>query len=85
MGLTRGLKSYTKFEAKLKDCLLCLVLDELVERTAPATEFRTGFLKVLAVFKGIYPNWQDAYAFADEYFVTNASAAEERIQQLMQQ
>lgn len=65
-GYDRGLKSYAKFEAKLKDALLAMTLDGLVERSAPAERYRHALREVLASWDEIFPNWPDAHLFALE-------------------
>ena len=63
-GVDKGLKSYKKFEEKLKETLLAMVLDGLIERSARADEFREKLGNMIYIWSEIFPNWQDAYSFA---------------------
>jgi hypothetical protein len=40
---------------------------------------------MIGAFSEVFPNWQDAYFFAENYFIHNAEAAEARIQQMLTQ
>jgi len=40
LGHDKELKSYLKFEEKLRDTLLAMVMDGLLDRFAPAEKFR---------------------------------------------
>ena len=82
-GNDKGLKSYRKFEDKLKDLLLALVMDNLVDRHAPAEKFRIEFCGVLYNWAQIFPNWPEAYAFATEKFVDDEVGARRLINSLI--
>lgn len=82
-GKDKGLAAYKTYEEKLKDTLFALVLDNQIARNAPAQEARLILMDAIATFEAAFPNWQDAYGFAIEYFVDDASSAEERITAIM--
>ncbi len=82
-GRDRGLAAYTLFEEKLRDTLLAMVLDGMLERDAEAEAFRSSLVAFGAAFQQAYPNWQNAYAFAEEYFIDSAGQATARIQDLL--
>ena len=82
-GKDKGLAAYKKFEEKLEDCVLAMVLDEIFARNAPASVVLENLLSALQAFAAAYPNWQDAYAYAHEFFVESEEVAEDRIANLM--
>lgn len=84
-GKDKGLNAYKKFENVLRDTLLAMVLDGAVRRNVSAKECRETLAEMISAFAEVFPNWQDAYSYADEYFVRDAPAAEDRIQQMLSQ
>ena len=74
-GHDKGLKSYIKFESKLKDALIALTMDGLVTRSNSAEEFREALIFVTATWFEIFPNWNDANTFAHEKFISNPAEA----------
>lgn len=84
-GKDKGLDSYKKFESVLRDTLLAMVVDGAVERNVKAKECRETLTEMVAAFAEVFPNWQDAYSFADEYFIKNAVTAEDRIRDMLRQ
>ena len=72
--------AYKKFEEKFKDTLLAMVLDGVAERNATPSHIRTELIKAIALFAATFPNWQEAYAYANEFLVDSAAVAEDRIQ-----
>ena len=74
-GHDKGLKSYLKFEEKLKNALLALTLDGLVSRTDTSKKYLEGLLLVLDAWQAIFPNWPDAEAFAFEKLRANEQEA----------
>jgi hypothetical protein len=84
-GKDKGLDSYKKFENVLRDTLLAMVVDGAVERNVTAKECRETLTEMVAAFVEVFPNWQDAYSFADEYFMKNSGTAEDRIRDLLHQ
>jgi hypothetical protein len=80
----KGLAAYKVFEDRLRDTVLAMVLDRIIARNAPASEVRSRLIEAIELFSRVFPNWQDAYAFAEEYFMDSASAAEDRIRSIME-
>jgi hypothetical protein len=78
-GHDKGLKSYLKFEEKLKNALLAMVMDGVVNRVAPAKEFHEKLLVVIDTWEGIFPNWPDARNFAFEKLRANPKEARKLI------
>ncbi len=83
LGRDKGLKSYKEFETKLRDLILSMVLDGIVERNSNPTEVRQKICTAIGQFADAFPNWQDAYGFAEEYFIDNSHSADERIKVLL--
>lgn len=84
-GKDKGLDSYKKFESVLRDTLLAMVVDGAMERNVKAKECRETLTEMVTAFAEVFPNWQDAYSFADEYFIKNAVTAEDRIREMLRQ
>ena len=82
-GNDKGLKSYMKFEEKLKDALIAMTMDGLVNRFDTADKFRETLLTVIAAWFEIFPNWRDAQLFAYEKFMTNPTSAKQLISSLL--
>jgi hypothetical protein len=82
-GRDKGLVAYKKFEDKFKDTLLAMVLDGVIERNATPAQARARLIEAIDVFAVTFPNWKDAYAFANEFLVDSAAVAEDRIQSAM--
>ncbi len=84
-GIDRGLTAYKKFEDALRDTILAMVVDGVIVRSVGAKECREKLMEMIIAWSGVFPNWQDAYSFAGEYFVDQAEIAEARIGQLLSQ
>nr|NJM04724.1 hypothetical protein [Desulfobacula sp.] len=82
-GKDKGLAAYKKFESKLRDTILSMVMDGIIKRDTEAYEVRLKLLSAIDLFKNAFPNWQDAYVFANEFLGTTAGDAEDRIQKIM--
>jgi hypothetical protein len=82
-GNDKGLKSYIKFESKLKDALIALTLDGIVARTSSSEEYREALLAVMATWFEIFPNWNDAQLFAYGKFMSNPVEARNLIASLV--
>lgn len=83
-GRDRGLKAFKKFEAQLKNSLYALVLDNVVSRNASASSYYENLMEMIASFMNLFPNWQDGYAFATEYFINNKDESIDRIKKIME-
>ena len=84
-GKDKGLDSYKKFESVLRDTMLAMVVDGAVESNVKAKECRETLTEMIAAFAEVFPNWQDAYSFGNEYFIKNAATAEDRIRDMLRQ
>lgn len=82
-GNDKGLKSYLKFEEKLKNALVAMVLDGFVSRTDPAATYLEKILLVIDAWESIFPNWPDAHAFANEKLRANSVEARRLISALI--
>jgi hypothetical protein len=82
-GNDKGLKSYLKFEDKLKNALLAMTLDGFVVRTDSSKKYLEALLLVLDAWQQIFPNWPDAEAFAYEKFRANEIDAKKLISSLI--
>ena len=82
-GRDKEPKAYKRFEAALRETLSAMVADRVVTKKASAEEYREALLEMLEVCAELFPRWRAAYEFADEFFVENATVAEERIGQMV--
>ena len=82
-GRDKGLAAYKEFEDKLRDSVLAMVLDGLIERNVSAQLAREQLIEAIRVFSTAFPNWPDAYAFAGEFFVDSPAVSEDRIQSIL--
>lgn len=82
-GNDKGLKSYVKFEEKLKNALLAMTMDGLVSRMATADDFRETLQEVVGAWFEIFPNWPDAQAFSLDKIFNNSKAGNQLISSLI--
>jgi hypothetical protein len=82
-GHDKGLKSYMKFEEKLKGALIAMTMDGLVQRFDNSEKFREALLLVVDAWFEIFPNWPDAHAFAHEKLVASPTDARKLISSLI--
>jgi hypothetical protein len=82
-GNDKGLKSYVKFEEKLKNALLAMTMDGLVSRNATANDFRETLQEVVSAWFEIFPNWPDAQAFSLDKIFNNSKAGNQLISSLI--
>ena len=68
-GKKRSLKAWIRFEAALKEIIVAMFLDGIVDRDAPANEIGIAIHGSIRKFEEVFPNWQDAYSFAEVLFV----------------
>lgn len=73
-----------EFELQLKTTIVALSLDNMISLEDPPHFIRGKLVQAIVGFSKAFPNWQDAYSFAHEYFVESAEAADRRIQAIMQ-
>ena len=81
-GRDKGLESLNHFEDTLRDSLQSMILDRAISPLASAEEIREILVEMIIAFAQVFPNWQDAYSFAEEYFVRDSKEAEARIAQM---
>lgn len=82
-GQDKGLYSYKKFEEALKDTLTAMAMDGIVSRNANEGEYREKLINLIGGFADVFPNWEDAYSFAGNFFFKNAENYENVIRQLL--
>ncbi len=82
-GHDKGLKSYLKFEEKLKNTLLAMVMDGLLSRSDSSSIYLTKLLEVIGAWETIFPNWPDASAYAEKKFRRSPGEARSLITSLI--
>ena len=82
-GQDKGLKSYMKFEEKLKGALIAMTMDGLMSRAQPADEFRKTLQEVVEAWFQIFPNWPDAQTFAIQKIFSDKNAGNQLIRMLI--
>jgi hypothetical protein len=85
LGKDKGLDAYKKFEVTLRDLLLSMVLDGLIERNLEADDCRRSVIDCVNLARDIWPNWPDAYSYAEEYLLDNATQTTAKIADLMKE
>lgn len=60
-----------------------MVLDGIIKRNSPASDVRDMLIGSIGLFSEVFPNWQDDYQFAGNYFIDSATVAEDTIRMLM--
>jgi hypothetical protein len=82
-GHDKGLKSYIKFEEKLKGALIAMTMDGIMSRAQPADEFRKTLQEVVEAWFQIFPNWPDAQTFAIQKIFRDKNAGNQLIRMLI--
>lgn len=82
-GHDKGLKSYMKFEEKLKGALIAMTMDGIATRAQPADEFRETLQEVMEAWFQIFPNWPDAQTFAIQKIFRDKNAGNQLIRMLI--
>ena len=82
-GNDKGLKSYMKFEDKLKGALIAMTMDGIASRAQPANEFRETLQEVVEAWFQIFPNWPDAQTFAIQKIFGDKTAGNQLIRMLI--
>ena len=67
-GKDKGLNAYQNFMESTRDTRDAMIIDKVINESASQSEFHGKLLENIVVFSTIYPNWQDAYKYAFEYF-----------------
>ena len=82
-GHDKGLKSYIKFEEKLKGALIAMTMDGLMSRAQTADEFRDTLQTVMITWFDIFPNWPDAQTFAIQKIFGDKNTGNQLIRMLI--
>ena len=56
-----------------------MFMDGVVERSASPDDVREKLISCIETFAEVFPNWQDAYGFAEEFFVDDKKIANDVI------
>lgn len=81
-GRDKGQLSYAAFLTQLKATVQCMVLDGLVSEATPSSEVGELLHAKLLEFSLAYPNWQDAYGFAAQFFGAERQSATATIERI---
>ena len=81
-GRDKGREAWEGFEQALKMTMTSMFMDGLVDRSADPNDVRKHLLGCIAAFATIFPNWQDAYEFADNLFANDEEKANDVIKAL---
>jgi hypothetical protein len=80
LGQDKGLVAFKQFEISLHDTLMAMVMDGVLSRGSRPSQCRQQLLSAVEAFAEAFPNWQDAYSFAYEYFINAQAEADRHIQ-----
>jgi hypothetical protein len=67
-GRDKGQESYARFLRALRATIHSMVLDGVIRESTLTDEATIRLESSLLQFRSIFPNWQDAYSFADIFF-----------------
>lgn len=81
-GRDKSRETWEVFEQELKKTMTSMFMDGVVNRSASPDQVREKLIECIAVFAAVFPNWQDAYALAEEFFVRNKKTANDVIKAL---
>lgn len=81
-GKDKGREAWENFEQELKKTMTSMFLDGVVNRSASPDQVRQKLIECIGVFAAVFPNWQDAYGFAEEFFVDDEETANDVIKAL---
>jgi len=79
-GKNKARKSWVRFETEVENIITSMCLDEIIEQNASSDVVRDNIYQCVLVFSGAFPNWQDAYSFAEEFFVNSPGKANQLIE-----
>ena len=82
-GHDKGLKSYMKFEEKLKGALIAMTIDGVMSRAQSSDEFLAALQEVMITWFDIFPNWPDAQTFAIQKIFGDKNAGKQLIRMLI--
>ena len=81
-GKDKGREAWEAFEQELKKTMTSMFMDGIVERSASPDDYREALVRCIEAFAAVYPNWKDAYGFAEEFLVSNENKANDVIKAL---
>lgn len=81
-GKKRSLKAWMEFEATLKKTIVALFLDEIIDKDASSNEVAIAIHTCIVRFSKVFPNWSDAYSFANIFFVHSSDRATSLVNEL---
>ncbi len=73
-GRDKGQEAYDKFQRSLKATIQCMVLDSVIRESTSTEDVIEELKNKIKHFQMAYPNWQDAYVFADWFFESEEDA-----------
>jgi hypothetical protein len=68
-GRDKGTESLIKFHSNLKRTIFAMMSDGMVRDSDGSELFYEKLIKVLHEFSLAFPNWNDAYSFANIFFL----------------
>ncbi|UTW52394.1 hypothetical protein KFF05_03185 [bacterium SCSIO 12827] len=81
-GRDKGREAWEFFEQELKKTMTSMFMDGVVDRSSAPDTVREKLIECIGAFAAIFPNWQDSYGFAEEFFIENKSTANDVIKAL---
>jgi len=81
-GKKKSLKAWMELEAALKETIVALFLDEIIDRDAPSNDVVIAIYGCIVRFAEVFPNWKDAYSYAEVLFVHSPDKAISLINEL---
>ncbi|MFQ5775654.1 MAG: hypothetical protein ACE5GS_14125 [Kiloniellaceae bacterium] len=81
-GRDKAREAWEAFEQELKKTMTSMFMDGVVERSASPDDVRENLVGCIEAFAAVFPNWQDAYGFAEEFFVRNKKISNDVIKAL---
>jgi len=67
-GKDKGTAAYDRFMSALKQTIIGMILDGNIKESSTVDEIVGALGDLLNKFSMAYPNWVDAYSFANAYF-----------------
>lgn len=74
-GKDKGVKAYGKLIDSINKLIVSMILDGLITESLPTGDVVDELMIQLGRFSLAHPNWQDAYAFADVFFIEDRKSA----------
>ena len=78
-GKNKARKMWARFEEELKNTITSMYLDEIIERNASSEKTRENLYMSIEIFAQAFPNWNDAYSFAEQFFKQSPDKANQLI------